>query len=77
MSRINRRELDGGLGQQPFFNEVAAAHVQADYFARPSAPPIDDEDEDDVYDLVGDADYRHQQVKTPSLSTCPQLNFIF
>lgn len=69
MSRVNRRDhLEGGAGAQPFFNEVAAAHVQADYFVRPSAPPLDDED-DNVYDLAGDVGWRHQQDLASSSSS--------
>jgi hypothetical protein len=61
------------VGAQPFFNEVAAAHVQADYFVRPSAPPLDDE-EDTVYDLAGDVGWRHQQVQPHHTKTNAALS---
>jgi membrane associated rhomboid family serine protease len=63
MSRVRSNQYyEGGAGPQPFF-DVAAAHVQADYFVRPSAPPIDDDESDQQ------ADWRQHQAFITSSSS--------
>lgn len=65
-TRYDAQEVYTAGAAQPFY-DVVTAHIQADYFVRPSAPPLEEEDDD--YDAMGDNLGWGQQQRVEEVST--------